>query len=283
MRIVVVGGGPTGVELAGAFAELSRRVLAKDFKNIRPERAHILLLEIAPRILLPFSERLSESARRQLVQLGVDVRLEQNIKDIQKGAVILEDDRIEAENIFWGAGVRASAICEGLGAQTNKAGQVKVEPDLSIPGHPEIFAVGDIVSLVDARGKAVPGVSPAAMQMGKHVAKLLKREVRKRSGSGKRPPFTYFDKGNMATIGRSKAIAQVGRLEFSGWPAWLAWLFVHLVFLIGFRNKLAVLLQWFYSYITFRRGARIITGLDRIFRIRNPKARPVSRAVEESL
>jgi NADH dehydrogenase len=268
MRIVVVGGGPTGVELAGAFAELAKRVLAKDFQNIEPSRAQIILLEVAPRILLPFSEKLSESGKRQLESLGVEVRTQQKIKDIREGEIELEDETIRAASIFWGAGVRASPICDSIGAETDKGGKLKVQPDLSIKDHPEVFAVGDIVALKDANGKVVPGVSPAAMQMGKHVARIIRSRL---EGREERPPFTYFDKGSMATLGRSKAVAQVGKLEFSGLPAWLAWLLVHLVFLIGFRNKLAVLLQWFYSYISFRRGARIITGLDRLFRTGNPE------------
>ena len=273
MRIIVVGGGPTGVELAGAFAELTRRVIARDFKNIEPAKAEVILLEVAPRILLPFSERLSESAKRQLEQLGVEVRLKQNITDIRPGIVEIEDEHIEAANIFWGAGVKASPLCETLQVETDKGGRLMVEPDLSLPGHPEIFAIGDIVNLKDPKGQQVPGVSPAAMQMGKHVAKLLKNTLR---GEKKRDPFVYFDKGNMATIGRSKAIAEIRRLEFSGFMAWLSWLFVHLIFLIGFRNKLVVLIQWFYSYVTFRRGARIIVGLDRFFRTghaKDPEAR----------
>lgn len=268
MRIVVIGGGPTGVELAGAFAELANHVLAKDFKNIEPSRAQIILLEVAPRILQPFSEKLSASGTRQLESLGVEVRTEQKIKDIREGVIELEDETIEAGSIFWGAGVRASPLCATLDTETDRAGRIQVEPDLSLAGHPEVFAVGDIVALKDVNGKVVPGVSPAAMQMGSHVAKILKAEF---AGKSKRSPFAYFDKGNMATLGRSKAVAQIGKVEFSGLPAWLAWLLVHLVFLIGFRNKLAVLLQWFYSYINFRRGARIITGLDRLFRTGNPE------------
>lgn len=280
MRMVVVGGGPTGVELAGSFAELAKRVLAKDFKNIEPARAHIILLEVAPRLLGSFSERLSASAKRQLEELGVEVRLNQKIKDIREGEIELENETLEAENIVWGAGVRASPICEALPVDKDRNGRLKIEPDLSLPGYPDVFAVGDIVNLVDTKGKAVPGVSPAAMQMGRHVARILTDRA-----NGKRThqdrSFTYFDKGNMATIGRSRAIAQIGRLQFSGFTAWMAWLFVHLVFLIGFRNKLAVLLQWFYSYVNFRRGARIITGLDRLFRVRNPLAFPLSRAEKE--
>jgi len=280
MRIVVVGGGPTGVEMAGALAELAKRVLDKDFRHIRPAEAEIVLLEVAPRILQSFDAGLSESARRQLEDLGVEVRLNQKIRDIREGVIELDDGAVEAGVIVWGAGVRASPVCDRLGLETDKAGRLPVEPDLSLPGYPEAFALGDIVSLVDARGKPVPGVSPAAMQMGAHAAKLIRRDIEK----GTRPPgerasFVYFDKGNMATIGRSRAIAQIGRrIKCSGFPAWLAWLFVHLIFLVGFRNRMAVLLQWFYSYVTYRRGARIVTGLERLFTTSNPKARPASRA-----
>ena len=279
MRMIVVGGGPTGVELAGSFAELAKTVLAKDFKNIDPSRTQIILLEVAPRILGPFSEKLSASAKHQLEELGVEVRLNQKIKDIREGVVELEDGVIEAETIVWGAGVRASPLCEKLDVEKDKAGRLKVAPDLSLPAHPEVFAAGDIVNIVDAKGKAVPGVSPAAMQMGRHAAREI--QLRVDGKANKSRPFAYFDKGNMATIGRSRAIAQIGPLQFSGFMAWLAWLFVHLIFLIGFRNKLAVLLQWFYSYINFRRGARLITGLDRLFCMRNPEAFPMSRAERE--
>ena len=199
MRTVVVGGGPTGVELAGAVAELTKRVLAKDFRNIDPERAQVVLLEVAPRILQPFSEKLSESAQKQLESLGVEVRLRQNIRDIREGVIELVDDRIEAENIFWGAGVRASPVCDELGVPQDKAGRLLVEPDCSLPGHPEAFALGDIVSLVDAKGRQVPGVSPAAMQMGKYTARVISRKIDGKPAPG---PFTYFDKGNMATNGR---------------------------------------------------------------------------------
>jgi NADH dehydrogenase len=272
MRSVVVGGGPTGVEMAGAIAELTKRVLARDFKNIQPEKAEIVLLEVAPRILGPFSEKLSASAQRQLEPLGVQVRLNQKIKDIRQGVVELEDETLEAENIIWGAGVRASPVCEDLPVEKDRAGRLKVAPDLSLPGFPKVFAIGDIVNLTDSKGRQVPGVSPAAMQMGMYAARAITRQI-----DGKEhglEPFTYFDKGNMATIGRSKAVAQIGKLEFGGFIAWLAWLFVHLVFLIGFRNKIAVLIQWFYSYVNYRRGSRIITGLDRIFQAGNSKPKP---------
>jgi len=256
MRVVVVGGGATGVELAGAFAELTKRVLARDFRNIDPSRAHVILLEVAPRILGAFHPALSESARRQLESLGVEVRLNQRIKDIREGVVELADGALHAETIVWGAGVRPAAICDDLPCEKDRSGRLKVAPDLAVPGCPGVYAIGDIVHLVDAKGRPVPGVSPAAMQMGRHVARSIRARL---AGKPPPPPFAYFDKGSMATIGRSRAIAQIGRIRFSGLTAWLAWLFVHLVFLVGFRNKLAVLLQWFYSYVHFRRGARLIS------------------------
>lgn len=280
MRSVVVGGGPTGVEMAGAIAELTKRVLARDFKNIQPEKAEIVLLEVAPRILGPFSEKLSVSAQRQLESLGVEIRLNQKIKEIRRGIVELEDETLEAENIIWGAGVRASPICNDLPVEKDRSGRLKVAPDLSLPGFPNVFAIGDIVNLEDARGHQVPGVSPAAMQMGKYTAHAITDRIDEKKGQIE--PFTYFDKGNMATIGRSKAVAQIGKLEFGGFTAWLAWLFVHLVFLIGFRNKIAVLIQWFYSYVNYRRGSRIITGLDRILKVGNSEARPLSKTKEPS-
>lgn len=280
MRSVVVGGGPTGVEMAGAIAELTKRVLARDFKNIQPEKAEIVLLEVAPRILGPFSEKLAASAQRQLESLGVEVRLDQKIKDIRHGVVELEDETLEAANIIWGAGVRASPICEALPVEKDRAGRLKVAPDLSLPGFPEVFAIGDIVNLTDPKGQQVPGVSPAAMQMGKHAARAIESQIDVENAPPE--PFTYFDKGNMATIGRSKAVAQVGKLEFSGFTAWLAWLFVHLVFLIGFRNKIAVLIQWFYSYVNYRRGSRIITGLDQIFKRSGPEADPIAKTRKHS-
>jgi NADH dehydrogenase len=279
MRSVIIGGGPTGVEMAGAIAELAKRVLADDFKNVEPERAQIILLEVAPRLLLPFSEKLSASAKRQLEKLGVEVRLNQKIREIREGVIELEGETLEAENIIWGAGVRASPVCDQLGVEQDKAGRLKVCPDLSLPGHPEAFALGDIVHLTDAEGKPVPGVSPAAIQMGSHAAKVIGADI---DGQRNACPFIYNDKGSMATIGRSKAVAQIGQLGFSGFMAWLTWLFVHLIFLIGFRNKVFVLIQWFYSYVNYRRGSRIITGLDRIFKTGNPVARPVSKAEKRS-
>ncbi len=262
MTIVVVGGGPTGVELAGAFAELTRTVLQKDFKRIDPSQARVVMIEAGPRVLPQFSPELSASAERQLKALGVEVRTATKVKSITQGRVDLEGgETISAENIIWAAGVSASPLMAKLGVELDSAGRVKVNPDLSVPGHPEVFAIGDMALVLGADSKPVPGVSPAAMQMARHVARLIENELVP-DGKSSRPPFHYRDKGSMATIGRSAAVAKMGRLEFSGFPAWLAWLGVHLIFLIGFRNKLAVLLQWAYAYCTYKRGARIITGLS---------------------
>jgi NADH dehydrogenase len=262
MTIVVVGGGPTGVELAGAFAELTRTVLQRDFKRIDPSHARVMMIEAGPRVLAQYSPKLSASAERQLKALGVEVRTDTKVKSISQGRVDLENgETIFAENIIWAAGVSASPLTPKLGVELDRAGRVKVNPDLSVPGYPEVFAIGDMALVLGEDGKPVPGVSPAAMQMAKHVARLIERELVPGKKSS-RSPFQYRDKGSMATIGRSAAVAKMGQLEFSGFPAWLAWLGVHLIFLIGFRNKLAVLLQWAYAYFTYKRGARIIIGLS---------------------
>jgi NADH dehydrogenase len=262
MTIIVVGGGPTGVELAGTIAELAHTVLRRDFEHIDPTRAHVILIEAGSRVLAAFPPELSASAQRQLARLGVDVRTGTLVKDIRDGEVELSTSTVRAANVIWAAGVEAHPLTRTLGLETDRAGRLKVAPDLSLPGHPEVFALGDLVSLVDRKGVTVPGIAPAAMQMGAHAANLLVREIRAGDRNRPRAAFTYWDKGNMATIGRSAAVAQIGRLRFSGWPAWAAWLSVHLVFLVGFRNKLSVFLQWLYSYLTYKRGARIITGLD---------------------
>lgn len=264
MTIVVVGGGPTGVELAGTFAELARTVLVRDFDRIDPTRAKVILIEGGDRVLGNFPPDLSASALRQLNKLGVDVRTGMRVQDIREGEVQLSTGEVlRAANVIWGAGVAATPLTKLLGAETDRGGRVKVLPDLSVPGHPEVFALGDMVSLVDKNGVTVPGVSPAAIQMGEHAVKLIARELQEsRRGWAEREAFAYWDKGSMATIGRSKAVAQVGKWHFSGYPAWLAWLFVHLVFLVGFRNRLSVFFQWLYSYFTYKRGARIITGMQ---------------------
>jgi len=262
MTIVVVGGGPTGVELAGSFAELARTVLRRDFDHINPARARVILVEGGPRVLAAYPPVLSASAQRQLERLGVEVRTGTSVKDIREGAVELTTGTIRAASIIWAAGVAAHPLTRTLGVETDRAGRLKVAPDLSLPGHPEVFALGDLVTLVDRKGVIVPGIAPAAMQMGAHAARLVAAEIRAGPKDGPRAAFAYWDKGTMATIGRSAAVAQIGRLRFSGWPAWAAWLGVHLIFLIGFRNKLSVVLQWVYAYWTYQRGARIITGLE---------------------
>ena len=270
MTIVVVGGGPTGVELAGAFAELVRRVLRKDFRRIDPAQARVILIEAGPRVLAHLPPGLSASAQRQLEKLGVEVRVGVKVKTITQGRVEPENGRmIEAENIIWAAGVSASPLTQKLRTELDHAGRVKVKPDLSLPGHPEVFAIGDMALVLDQDGKPVPGVSPAAMQMARKIARISRDELDLGAGHSARPPFKYWDKGTMATIGRSAAVAKIGKLEFTGFLAWIAWLFVHLIFLIGFRNKLAVLLQWTYSYLAYKRGARIVTGLSEAARSKN--------------
>ena len=262
MTIIIIGGGPTGVELAGAFAELARTVLKRDFRRIDPTQARILLIEGSPFVLSNFPPELSESARRQLAALGVQVRTSTRVKNLRENEVELDSgETLRAGNILWAAGVSATALTKKLGVELDKAGRVKVDPDLSVPGHPEIFAIGDMALVLNEDGTLIPGVSPAAMQMGRHVARIIESEIRFGAGHALRLPFKYWDKGTMATIGRSAAVAWIGKLKISGLIAWLAWLFVHLLFLIGFRNKLAVLLQWTYSYFAYKRSARIITYL----------------------
>ncbi len=262
MTVAVIGGGPTGVEVAGAFAELSRHVLKRDFRHIDPTQAHVVLIEGGARVLAGFSEKLSGEAEAQLRKLGVDVQTKALVKDIGPGRIDLRDGRtIRAANMIWAAGVAANPLIKELGVETDRAGRACVRPDLSIPEFPCIFAIGDNVTVYQSDDRPVPGVSPAAMQMAGHVARVIRAELAGTSASTEaRPSFSYFDKGSMATIGRSAAVAQIGKLEFSGHFAWLAWLFVHLMFLVGFENRLVVLLQWAYSYFTYRKGARIIAG-----------------------
>lgn len=264
MTLVVVGGGPTGIELAGAFAELARHVLRRDFRRIDPRQSRVVLLEAAPRILGQFSERLAAKAAARLAKLGVEVRTNVRVEAIGERFLRLADGtHIESANVIWAAGVAAHPLSRTLGADLDRAGRVLVNPDLSLPHHPEVFAIGDLAMVRDRDGHAVPGVSPAAMQMARHVARTIETELRSgKCGPSDRLAFNYWNKGTMATIGRSAAIAQLGKLEFNGWLAWAAWLLVHLIFLVGFRNKAAVLLQWTYSYFTYKRGSRLITGIE---------------------
>jgi NADH dehydrogenase len=263
MNIIVIGGGPTGVELAGAFAELTRTVLNKDFDHIDPRKVRVRLIEGSPRVLGTFSPELSESAQRQLEKLGVEVRTGVRVEAIREGEVVVAGETIRADNIIWAAGVSAAPLTSQLGVQTDRGGRILVLPDLSVPNHPEVFALGDCVALTDPNGVVVPGVAQGAIQMGAHAAEIVIREIRgEKFAPVGRAPFVYRDKGSMATIGRSAAVAHIGKLHLSGYPAWLAWLAVHLMFLVGFRNKFSVLMQWIYSYFTYKRGARIITGVS---------------------
>jgi NADH:quinone reductase (non-electrogenic) len=258
LNFVVVGGGPTGVEMAGAIAELAKRALAADFRSIDPRSARIILVEAAPRLLTPFEPPLSEKARRSLEQLGVEVRLGAGVTDCDCASVSIGNERIETRTIIWAAGVKASPAAEWLGAASDRAGRVKVEPDLSVPGQPDIFVIGDAAAAVDANGNPLPGVAPVAKQQGQYVAKLLIA----RAGGTTLPPFRYRDFGSLATIGRKRAVAQLAGFRVTGFAAWLLWSLAHIYFLIGFRNRLAVALHWLWNYITFQRGTRLITGIS---------------------
>jgi len=259
INFVVVGGGPTGVELAGTLAEISRHALAHEFRSIDPARTHIVLLEGGPRVLAAYAEDLSRSAEEQLKELGVEVRTSTTVTKVEPGAVCLGNTRLPATVVLWAAGVAASPLGKALGGGVDRAGRVPVAPDLSLPGHPEIFVIGDLAAAKAEGGKLLPGVAPVAIQQGRFVAKLIRDEV-KSGGLRSRPAFHYWDKGSLATIGRAAAVAQFGRIHISGFVAWLSWLFVHILFLIGFRNRLLVFIQWAWSYFTYERGARLITG-----------------------
>ena len=256
LNFVVVGGGPTGVELAGAIADIARQALAKDFKAIDTRKTKVILFEGSDRVLGTFAKDLSESAKSQLESLGVEVRLNSFVSDIAPGKIKVGDEWIKCDVVLWATGVAASPIGKTLGVETDKAGRVFVEPDLSISRHKNIFVIGDMASLKQENGEPVPGVSPAAMQMGTTTAKNILAELK----GEERMKFRYVDKGTMATIGRSKAIAHVAGLKFKGWIAWMLWLGLHVFFLIGFRNRLLVLSEWFWAYLTRERSARLITG-----------------------
>jgi NADH dehydrogenase len=256
LNFVVVGAGPTGVELAGTLAEINQHVLAHEFRSIDPSRARILLLEGGPRVLPAYAEDLSRSAEAQLRHLGVEVRTGTLVTGIEPGVVRIGDTRIVAAVILWAAGVAASPVGKKLGAPCDRAGRVFVQPDLSVPSHPEVFVIGDLAALKDEQGKMLPGVAPVAIQEGKYVGNLIRNELHGKP----RQNFSYWDKGSLATIGRAAAVAQFGRIHISGFVAWLSWLFIHIFFLIGFRNRLLVFIQWAWSYVTYERGARLITG-----------------------
>jgi NADH:ubiquinone reductase (H+-translocating) len=260
LNFVVVGAGPTGVELAGTLAEISRHALANEFRAINPARTRILLIEGGPRVLAAYSEDLSMKSEEQLKHLGVEVSTSHMVTRVEPGAVWVGDNRIPASVILWAAGVAASPLGQKLGVPLDRAGRVIVQPDLSIPGHPEVFVIGDLASLQDEHGKMLPGVAPVAIQQGKWVAGTIARDLEHQP----RRNFQYHDKGSLATIGRAAGVAQFPGFSLSGYFAWLAWLFVHVFFLIGFRNRLIVMIQWAWSYLTYERGARLITGSNEL-------------------
>ena len=256
LNFVVVGGGPTGVELAGTLAEIARRALTNEFRTIDPRKTRIVLLEGGPRILPAYPEDLSRSAQEQLKRLGVEVHTSAMVTNVTPGTVHMGETQLPAAVILWAAGVAASPLGKKLGAPVDRAGRVAVNPDLSLPGHPEVFVIGDLATLKDKKGKPLPGIAPVAMQEGKATAHNIGAEMR----GEPRKNFHYFNKGNLATIGRAAAVAEFGKIHISGFLAWLAWLFIHVFFLIGFRNRIIVLVQWAWSYFTYERGARLITG-----------------------
>ena len=262
MTFVVIGAGPTGVELAGALAEIAVHSMVKEFHTIDPGSARVILVEGTDRVLPAYPEGLSRSARQQLETLGVEVRTDAMVEMVdEEGVTLLGGERIEAANVLWAAGVRASPLGSLL-ADTDRTGRVAVSPDLSLPGHPEVFVIGDLAVV-----PGVPGVAPAAMQMGRHAGRSIESDLEGRPRLG----FRYRNKGSLATIGRARAVADFPRFDVSGFPAWVAWLAIHVFYLIGFRNRLLVLMSWAWSYLTFRRGARIITAVP-----------PTSRTGEKS-
>ena len=257
LTFAIVGGGPTGVELAGTLAEIARHTLKREFRNIEPRDARVLLLEAGPRVLSTFPGSLSDKARDQLEKLGVEVRTGTPVNAIDADGVLLGDERIAAGTVLWAAGVAASPLARALDVPLDRAGRVPVQPDLSVPGLPDVFVAGDLAS-VQQDGRPVPGVAPAAKQMGRHVADVIRARI-----AGKPvAPFRYRDYGNLATIGRMAAVVHLGKLKFSGALAWWFWLTAHIFFLIGFRNRLVVMLNWTWSYWSYQRAARIILGRD---------------------
>ena len=254
MTFVIVGGGPTGVEMAGAICELAQHTLTADFRRIDPKHTRVILVEAGSRILSTYPEALSSKAVNQLESLGVEVRLGDPVLNIEAGTVTLKSGPIPCDTVIWAAGNEASGLAKKIPVETDRQGRAMVRQNLTIPGHPEVQAIGDIIAIQDKKGNPVPGVAPAAMQAGEHAAKNISLQL-----DGKAPTdFWYFDKGSLATIGRHRGIGDLGFIKLSGTPAWLAWAFIHLFFLIGFRNRLFVFFQWAFAYITYSRGARLI-------------------------
>ncbi|MDP2276005.1 MAG: NAD(P)/FAD-dependent oxidoreductase [Archangium sp.] len=256
LTFVVVGAGPTGVELAGAIAELSRFTVARDYRRFDPKKSRVLLIEAGPRVLAAFDEKLSDKALASLRRLGVEVRLNTKVTNIDPHGVSLDGERITAATVLWGAGVQASPLSRTLGVELDRSGRVKVTHDLTIPGHPSAYVVGDLASFTQKDGSLVPGLAPAAIQQGEHAADNILAAAL----GNPTEPFEYLDKGIMATVGRASGIAQSGPLRLSGFLGWCAWLFIHILYLIGFRNRVIVMFQWAWAWFTFGRSARLITG-----------------------
>nr|MBA3631243.1 FAD-dependent oxidoreductase [Acidobacteriota bacterium] len=277
----VVGGGPTGVELAGAIAGIARQALEKDFKMIDTTKARVILFEGGKRILSTFAESLSEHAKKDLEDLGVEVYLNSFVSDLQPGRVKVGENWIECDVAVWATGVAASPLGKTLGAETDKAGRVFVEPELTIPNFKNIFVIGDMAALKQENGEPVPGVAPAAMQMAENACANILRDLKNQP----RENFKYWDKGSMATIGRNRAIVEAGRFKLTGFVAWLAWLFIHIISLIGFKNRLYVLSEWFWAYLTRERSARLITGDAEELQdaIRFLEAKPLPEILPENL
>lgn len=256
LTFVIVGGGPTGVEMAGALAEIAHQSLVREFRQFDPGSARIVLVEAGPSVLAAFPESLGRAAAADLTRLGVEVRTGSVVTNISSGRVDIGPDSIEAETILWAAGVAASPLGATLGVKTDRAGRVPIEPDLTLPGHPEVFVIGDLSTLNGGDGRPLPGVAQVAIQMGKHAARNIQRAIARQPHQA----FSYTDLGNMATIGRMSAVADFGWMRLTGWLAWLAWLFVHIMNLIGFRNRLVVFVQWAWAYFSYQRAIRLITG-----------------------
>lgn len=261
MTIVIVGGGPTGVELAGAFVELIQRSMKRNFSNINLEDLKVILVEAGPRILPPFKESLSEYVENKLTKLGVVVKTGSMVTDVEEGKVFLGDEVVDTGAILWAAGIQANELTKKLPTELDRGGRVTPKVDLSLEGYPEIFVAGDICAMSDGAGVRVPGVAPAASQMGRHIAKTLINEYRG-SSENAREPFIYLDKGAMAIVGRSAAIVQYGKIKLTGFIAWLAWLFIHVLFLVGFRSKVSVIFNWAWSFFTGKPGARVYSLSD---------------------
>ena len=260
MNLLIVGGGPTGVELAGAIAELARRALAKDFRNIDPRDTRIILVEAGPRLLPSMPEDLSEEALQRLQRLGVEVRLGAAVTAVDASGVTIGRARLDARTVIWAAGVAASPAGQWIGAKCDRAGRIEVNPDLTVPDHPEIFAIGDTALMLDAAGRPLPGVAPVAKQQGRYVGSLIKTRLH---SAERIEPFSYRNYGNLATIGRKAAVIDFGWIHLRGFVAWMIWTVAHIYFLIGLRNRMMVALHWLWAYFTFQRGARLITGPPR--------------------